>query len=40
MRPLVFAIVLVLLSACGAKGPLFLPDRDKPEEQQQEKNQK
>jgi predicted small lipoprotein YifL len=39
MRALVLVLVLALLSACGAKGPLYLPD-DSKQKQQQEKNQK
>lgn len=36
MRYLVYALVLALLTACGAKGPLKLPQQDTHEEQQKE----
>lgn len=37
MRHLAIALVLALLCACGAKGPLYLPQDDK-QQQQQEKD--
>lgn len=39
MRYLVYALVLALLYACGAKGPLQLPDRNKQEQQKKEEKQ-
>ena len=36
MRHLVYALVLALLCACGAKGPLELPKDSQQEKQQKE----
>jgi predicted small lipoprotein YifL len=35
MRQLLFAIILAMLcTACGAKGPLYLPDKQYPQPQE------
>lgn len=40
MRYIAIAIIVALLSACGAKGPLFLPkDSDQQKQQKEEKPQ-
>ncbi|MEW8507324.1 MAG: lipoprotein [Candidatus Thiodiazotropha sp.] len=34
LQPRILSLALLLLiTACGQKGPLFMPDRDQPEQQ-------
>ncbi len=39
MRIVTAVVLLALLCACGAKGPLYLPEDDRKAEQRQEERQ-